>query len=82
MLLIAVRTAAKPCQIATRNEPGCLSYDFFTSLDDPQALVYVECFKSEQAHAEHSDMPYVKKFLEAVRPLIVSTKFETINPAE
>lgn len=70
--------AAKPCQAATRTEPGCISYDFYASIDDPEAMVFVECFESKEAHAEHAEKQYVKDFLKFLRPLVVSTKFETI----
>ena len=70
--------AAKPCQAATRAEPGCISYNFYASIDDPESMVFVECFESEQAHKEHGEKQYVKDFLEFLHPLVVSTKFEII----
>lgn len=80
--LETIREAAKPCQIATRKETGCISYDFYTSLDNPEAMVFVECFDNQQAHADHSEQDYVKTFLDIARPLFVSTKRETITVAE
>ena len=77
--LETIREAAKPCQEATRTEPGCVSYDFYVSIDDPDAMVFVECFKSKQDHAWHSDQPYVQEFLSVFRPLAVDTKLETIE---
>lgn len=80
--LETIREAAKPCQIATRKESGCISYDFYTSLDNPEAMVFVECFDNEAAHADHSDQAYVKEFLAIARPLFVSSKREIIAVAE
>jgi len=80
--LETVREAAKPCQKATRAEPGCVSYDFYVSIDDPEAMIFVECFKDKAAHAWHSDQPYVKTFLEMFRPLSHRLTVETINVAE
>lgn len=77
-----IREAAKPCLVATRAEPGCISYDFYVSIDDPEAMVFVECFTSKAAHAEHCEKPYVKEFLEILAPLVSPSKFELINVAE
>jgi len=77
--LDTIRAAAKPCQTSTRAEPGCISYDFFASIDDPESMVFVECFESKEAHAEHDTKPYVKDFLEVLLPLTISTKFELIS---
>lgn len=77
--LETIREAAKPCQAATRSEPGCISYDFYTSIDDPEAMVFVECFKNKQDHTEHSDKPYVVDFLKILKPLVISSQFEIIN---
>jgi quinol monooxygenase YgiN len=38
---------------ATRNEPGCLWFDWSRSVDDPQEYVLVEAFRDEAAGAAH-----------------------------
>ena len=40
------------------NEPDCLAYEVRRSERDPTLFVFYECFRSEQAHAAHPDMPY------------------------
>jgi quinol monooxygenase YgiN len=79
--LETIREAARPCQAATRAEPGCLSYDFYVSIDDPDAMTFVECFESKEAHEWHGQQPYVQDFLNIFRPLSLETKFETVNAA-
>jgi len=74
-----VREAAVPCQQATRREEGCISYDFYTSIDDPEKMVFVECFKSKQAHEWHCEQQYVKDFLKVFEPLSVGSTFELID---
>lgn len=74
-----VREAAKPCLQATRNEEGCLSYDFYTAIDDPDKMVFVECFTSKQAHEWHSQQQYVKDFLDVFKPLSAGSTFEVIE---
>lgn len=80
--LETIRDAAKPCQAATRAEPGCISYDFYTSIDDPEGMIFVECFKSKEDHAWHGQQDYVETFLETFRPLALETKFELIEVAD
>jgi len=38
---------------ATRNEPGCLWFDWSRSLDDPSEYVLVEAFRDADAGAAH-----------------------------
>ncbi len=40
---------------ATRKEPGCVFYDYGVSPTDPDLMYLLECFASEEAHAEHLD---------------------------
>lgn len=80
--LETLREAAKPCQAATRAEEGCISYDFYTSIDDPDAMVFVECFKTREAHAWHSDQDYTQTFISIFQPLTVSLKRENIEIAD
>src|SRR3954471_20134359 len=38
---------------ATRNEPGCLWFDWSRSVDDPQEYVLVEAFRDDEAGGAH-----------------------------
>ena len=38
---------------ATRAEPGCLWFDWFRSLDDPNEYVLVEAFRDDAAASAH-----------------------------
>ncbi|WHO76910.1 putative quinol monooxygenase [Rhizobium sp. BT03] len=70
---------APEVQAATRAEPGCLSYDFFTSTDDPDRLVFVESWKDEAAHAFHMEQDHTKRFIAFHEQFHRSLTFETIN---
>ena len=43
----------RPFTQATRNEPGCLWFDWSRSLDDPTEYVLVEAFRDSDAGAAH-----------------------------
>ena len=44
---------AGPFTQATRNEPGCLWFDWSRSLDDPDEYVLVEAFRDGEAGGAH-----------------------------
>lgn len=63
---------------ATRKEPGCVFYEYGLSETDPDAMIIMECFASEEAHAEHLQQPHFKKVWAAFERLGASGKFEDI----
>jgi len=71
--------AAVPDQKLTRAEPGCLAYDFFTCTDDPDSLVFVECFESKEAHESHCEQDYTKNFIAFHEQFYRALSFETVN---
>lgn len=63
---------------ATRKEPGCVFYDYGLSHTDPDTMLIMECFRSEEAHAEHLKTPHFQKVWAAFERLGVSGDFEDI----
>lgn len=74
--ILAVAPAA---QKATRGEEGCISYDFFTCTDDPDKLVFIECFTSKEAHEFHMEQAYTKEFIAFHETFHQSLTFELIQ---
>ncbi|WP_423209691.1 putative quinol monooxygenase [Paracoccus yeei] len=72
---------APAAQAATRAEPGCLAYDFYTCTDDPERLVFVETWKDRAAHDFHMEQPYTKAFIAFHEQFHRHFTFETINVA-
>ncbi len=70
---------APEVQAATRAEPGCLAYDFFTCTDDPDRLVFVEAWKDEAAHAFHMAQAHTKRFIAFHERFHRKLTFETVN---
>ncbi len=70
---------APEAQAATRAEPGCIAYDFFTCTDNPDRLVFVEVWKDEAAHASHMEQEHTKAFIAFHDQFNRSLTFETVN---
>ncbi len=73
---------APEAQKKTREEEGCISYDFFTCTDDPNKLVFIEVFKSKEAHEWHCEQDYTKEFIAFHEQFHESLVFETVNIAQ
>ncbi len=72
---------APEAQAATRAEPGCLAYDFFSCTDDPDKLVFVEAWKDKAAHDFHMEQEHTKHFIAFHEQFHRSLTLETINAA-
>jgi len=58
---------------ATRNEPGCLWYDWSRSLDNPQEYVLVEAFRDDAAAVAHVTSAHFKEAQRTLPPHLVQT---------
>jgi quinol monooxygenase YgiN len=69
---------APEVQAATRAEPGCLAYDFFTCTDDRDRLIFVETWQ-ETAHTFRVEQDHTTRFIAFHEQFHRSLTFETIN---
>jgi quinol monooxygenase YgiN len=58
---------------ATRDEPGCLWFDWSRSLDDPSEYVLVEAFRDGDAGAAHVSSAHFRDARQALPPHLVRT---------
>ena len=58
---------------ATRNEPGCLWFDWSRSLDDPEEYVLVEAFRDDAAGAAHVQSAHFKQAQQSLPPHLAET---------
>ena len=58
---------------ATRSEPGCLWFDWFRGLDDPNEYVLVEAFRDGDAGAAHVTSGHFKQAQQDLPPHLVHT---------
>jgi len=84
MLVVAGRIVVKPerradavrlaleVAAATRGEAGCLSYRFFSDLDDPNRFFVFEEWRDAAALELHFTTPHMATFLEQVPGLIAA----------
>lgn len=61
--LEAFKSALAEVARATRSEPGCLMYEAYTDLKNPEAIVLAERWAGPEAMAEHLQMPHAKSFV-------------------
>jgi quinol monooxygenase YgiN len=59
--------------LATRNEPGCLWFDWSRSLDDPTEYVLLEAFRDDEAGAAHVRSDHFKAAQQSLPPHLDST---------
>ena len=76
----AIRAAAAACRGETLKEDGCIAYEMFSSLDNPDKLVVVEKWASREALTAHSKQPHLKAWREASGPFTASRKIEIVHP--
>lgn len=72
---------APEVQVATRAEPGCIAYDFYTCTDNPDRLVFVESWIDRAAHDFHMAQAHTKTFIAFHEHFHERLTFETINVA-
>ncbi|GAA4623794.1 putative quinol monooxygenase [Actinoallomurus vinaceus] len=58
---------------ATRNEPGCLWFDWSRSLADPTEYVLVEAFRDDEAGAAHVQSEHFKAAQRTLPPHLAET---------
>lgn len=72
---------APTAQEATRNETGCIEYDFYACTDNPNRLVFVEAWVDQAAHDFHMEQEHTKTFIAFHSQFHEKLVFETINIA-
>ncbi|GAB3810163.1 hypothetical protein GCM10028799_02040 [Kribbella italica] len=58
---------------ATRNEPGCLWFDWSRSVDDPTEYVLVEAFADDDAASAHVTSAHFKAAQQSLPPHLLET---------
>jgi quinol monooxygenase YgiN len=66
----AVRQAIQEVQSPTRNEPGCLDYHAFQSIQDINEFYIHSRWKSRSAFENHASQLHTISFVAQVQPLI------------
>ncbi|MGV6874267.1 putative quinol monooxygenase [Pseudochelatococcus sp. B33] len=78
----ALAAPAADVVAATRAEPGCLSYELFVSLSDPERWQFVERWADNDALAAHFNQPHMKTWREISSGFIEKRHVEIIAPAK
>ena len=62
----AVIEAARPCVAATRQEDGCIAYNFYADRDDGGRLYVIETWRDDAALDAHMRTPHFEAFASAL----------------
>lgn len=58
---------------ATRSEPGCLWFEWFRSVEDPNEYALLEAFRDGDAGAAHVQSAHFKKAQQDLPPYLAAT---------
>lgn len=75
-----LREAAAACIAETRKEKGCIAYELFQSLGDPERLVFVEQWETREDLTAHSKQPHLLAWRDASGPHLLSRRIEIVHP--
>jgi quinol monooxygenase YgiN len=56
--------------VPTRQEPGCIEYQFHVSAEDPNHFMFYENWDSREVLAQHIAMPYIQPIIEREHELL------------
>jgi quinol monooxygenase YgiN len=57
--------------LSTRQEPGCLWFEWSRSADDPHRFVLLEAFRDADAGAQHVGSAHFKQAIKEMPPMLV-----------
>lgn len=61
---------------ATQAEPGCIAYDFYVGLGDPNRLLLFQEWESMEALMAHFETPHMDEFMREL-PHVVAGEIQT-----
>jgi (4S)-4-hydroxy-5-phosphonooxypentane-2,3-dione isomerase len=62
---------------ATRQEPGCLQFITYRSLQDPDSFVLYEQYVDEDSFEAHRQSPHFERYVrDAIMPLLAERSFD------
>jgi quinol monooxygenase YgiN len=67
---------ARWMEYESRREDGCISYEFFVGLSDPNTLMLFQEWETPEALAEHFNTDHMERFLEAL-PQVLDGRVST-----
>jgi quinol monooxygenase YgiN len=73
-------SAARQAVTATRKEDGCISYEMYLSVSDPNRLVVVERWASRETLSRHVETPHFKAWRAACAEFVAARKVDIITP--
>ncbi|HEY3425558.1 MAG TPA: putative quinol monooxygenase [Negativicutes bacterium] len=70
---------AKVSVQATRKQKGCISYQLLADSYDDNVVFFVDEWESMELLKDHGEADHVKKFMEQIKDLVVSSSVRVYN---
>lgn len=67
-----ITAALAVCAAASRNDPGCTTYAFWTDVEDPDSYASIETWDSQEQLDAHMQTPHVAALLATLADKIAS----------
>ena len=64
--------------VATRKEAGCTYFEVAPSPEDPDLILFAECYESDEAHRAHQELAHHAEFQATAPVLAEHTKLDMI----
>ena len=92
MIVVIARLVIKPGSIPhlvgpakvmiaqTRKETGCIAYDLYSSITEPETMIFLERWETREALSAHARTAHVATWREASNPHLVSRTVEIVHP--
>lgn len=75
-----VAQTVRPLTVASRQEPGCVTYDAHFVADEPNTLLIYEQYKDEAALEAHRSSPHFKQYASGgLYQFMVDRRLENLN---
>jgi len=72
--------------VASRGEFGCISYEFYIGLSDPNTLLLFQEWESVEALQDHFDTPHMEEFMKVLPDVldgeVATRRYEVRNPGD
>lgn len=78
--LDALRAPAAACIAESRKDKGCIFYDLFSSLENPDRLVFVEKWETREDLSAHSQQPHLAAWRDSYAPYLIERRIEVVHP--
>lgn len=76
----ALKAEMHKAQEMTRQEPGCLRYQFYQDRKAPTMFYVQECYQDKDAFLAHANSEHMAAYLAATKDMVKSVDMHKVDP--